>query len=479
MSAAGWCAIYHLGFGEAAVSHVVAEPSSLRQWWVHFTRHYPARLAVGVFAGSAIVFTVLLSLPIATTMRIPARLTTAMFTAVSALCITGLTVVDTASYWSIFGQVVILAAVTLGGLGIMTAAAIMGLTVSRHLGLMQRMLMANETKTEGLGDVRGLIRVIIATSLTCSLLVALLLLPRLLYLYDDPLLAVWHAIFYGISAFNNAGFVPAVGGLYPHVGDWLICVPIMLGVFVGSLGFPVIKSIRASQKNHLGFWRSWSLHAKMTIITSFILLVVGFISFFALEYNDPNTLGPLDFPTKILASLFASVMPRSGGFSTLFPGGMFPAQRLITETLMFIGGGAAGTGGGIKVTTLAVLLLAIRAEARGDRDVEAFHRRIPTAAVRVAIAVFVGGLAIVLLSTVILLIITDATLDMALFEVISAFATCGLDAGLSAILNVPGRILITILMFLGRTGPMTFAAALAFRDRQRAIRYPEERPLIG
>jgi len=461
------------------VSHVVAESNALKQWWIHFSRHYPARLAIGVFAGSALFVTFLLKLPIATASRIPARFTTALFTAVSALCITGLTVVDTATYWSIFGQAVILAAIAVGGLGIMTAAAIMGLTVSRHLGLMQRMLMASETKTQGLGDVRSLIRVIIATSLTCSFAVALLLLPRLLFIYDNPGLAIWHSLFFGISSFNNAGFVPVVGGLNQFVGDWFFCLPIMFGVFVGSLGFPVIKSLRFAQKHHLGIWRSWSLHAKLTILGSFVLFLIGFIAFFSLEYHDPNTLGPLDFPTKILASLFAAVMPRSGGFSTLPPGGFIPAQRLITEVLMFIGGGAAGTAGGIKVTTLVVLLLAIRAEARGDRDVEAFHRRIPTPAVRVAIAVFVGGLAIVLISTVLLLILTNTTLDMALFEVISAFATCGMDAGLSATLNLPGRILIILLMFIGRTGSMTFAAALAFRDRQRAIRYPEERPLIG
>jgi Trk-type K+ transport system membrane component len=461
------------------VSHVVAEKHALKHWWIHFTRHYPARLAIGVFAGSALFFTFLLSLPFATVSRAPARFTTALFTAVSALCITGLTVVDTATFWSFFGQVVILVAVMLGGLGIITAAAIMGLTVSRHLGLTQRMLMASETKSQGLGGVRSLIRIIVITSLVCEALVALVLLPRMLFLHDNPARALWYSIFLGVSAFNNAGFVPMPEGLTPYVSDWLVCVPLMLGVIIGSLGFPVIKTLRVAQKNHLGIWRRWSLHAKLTIVGSLALLVIGFVAFLALEYHDPNTLAPLNFHTKILASLFAAVMPRSGGFTTLPAGGYTPAMRLTSEVLMFIGGGSAGTGGGIKITTLLVLLLAIRAEARGDRDVEAFHRRIPTAAVRVAIAVFAGGLTIVLVATALLLWLTNTTLDLALFEVISAFATCGLEGGLSAKLNVPGRILIILLMFIGRAGSMTFGAALAFRDRQRVIRYPEERPLIG
>jgi len=461
------------------VAHVVAVSNGIKHWWVHFTRHYPARTAIGVFAVSALFITFLLSLPISTSGRVGAGLSTALFTAVSAICITGLTVVDTATFWSPFGHVVIMVAIAIGGLGIMTAAAIMGLAVSRHLGLAQRMLMASETKTQRLGDVRRLIKVIIVTALTCELAVALLLFPRFVYLDRNPVRAAWHSLFYGISAFNNAGFVLTPGGLSQYVGDWLICLPLMLGVFVGSLGFPVIMNLRATQKHHLRFWRNWSLHSKLTIVGSLALVAFGFIAFFALEYNDPNTLGPLSFPTKILASLFASVMPRSGGFATLPPGGYIPAMRLITIALMFIGGGAAGTAGGIKVTTLMVLLLAIRAEARGDRDVEAFGRRIPYGAVRVAIAVLVGGLAIVLAATVLLLWLTNTTLDLALFEVLSAFSTSGLEGGLSAHLNLPGRLLIILLMFIGRAGPMTFAAALAFRDQQRVIRYPEERPIIG
>lgn len=432
-----------------------------------------------MFAASALVITALLSLPMATTARQPAGWSTALFTAVSAICITGLTVVDTATFWSPFGHVVIMVAVAIGGLGVMTAAAIMGVAVSRHLGLAQRMLMASETKTQRLGDVRRLIKVIVVTALTCELVVALLLFPRLWYLYGQAGLAAWHALFYGVSAFNNAGFVISRDGLSQYVGDWLISLPLILGVFVGSLGFPVIMNLRATQKHHRRFWRDWSLHTKLTITGSLALVVIGFFSFLIIEYADPNTLGPLDFSTKVLASLFAAVMPRSGGFATLPPGGYVPAMRLITNALMFVGGGAAGTAGGIKVTTLMVLLLAIRAEARGDRDVEVWGRRIPNGAVRVAIAVLVGGLAIVLTATVLLLWLTGTTLDLALFEVLSAFSTSGLEAGLSPLLNLPGRLLVILLMFIGRAGPMTFAAALAFREHQRVIRYPEERPIIG
>jgi potassium uptake TrkH family protein len=438
-------------------------------------RRSPARLAVFSFAGVIGVFTLLLLTPWATRSGKGAPFVDALFTATSAVCVTGLTVVPTGAFWSGFGQVVILVAIKVGGLGVMTLASILGLAVSRHLGLTQRMLAATEVKTSRLGEVGSLIRVVIITSTSLEVLVALLLFPRFLVLRETAGDAAWHALFYGVSAFNNAGFVPTVEGLDGRVGDWALCLPIMIGVFIGSLGFPVILNIMRNRRR----LSRLSLHAKLTLTTGAILVAVAAVLFLALEWTNPGTFGPLSVPDKILASLFQGVMPRSAGFSTVDISNMHETSWLITDALMFVGGGSASTAGGIKVTTLAVMLLAIVAEARGDRDIEVFRRRVPAETIRHAIAVTFVGATAVLVSSLLLLEITGQSLDVVLYEVISAFATCGLSTGITPYLPVPGKYVLVVLMFVGRTGTMTLGAALALRSRRRVIRMPEERPIIG
>ncbi|MGC5167601.1 TrkH family potassium uptake protein [Luteimicrobium sp. DT211] len=438
-------------------------------------RRSPARLAVFSFAGVVVLFTLLLLGPWATRSGKGASVVDALFTATSAVCVTGLTVVPTGAFWSPFGEVVILVAIKVGGLGVMTLASILGLAVSRHLGLTQRMLAATEVKTTRLGEVGSLIRVVIITSTSLELAVALLLFPRFLVLRQSVGEAAWHALFFGISAFNNAGFVPTVEGLDGYVGDWALCLPIIVGVFIGSLGFPVILNIMRNRRR----LSSLSLHAKLTLVTGGALVVVGAVLFLALEWTNPGTFGPLSVPDKILASLFQGVMPRSAGFSTVDIGSMHETSWLITDALMFVGGGSASTAGGIKVTTLAVMLLAIVAEARGDRDIEVFRRRIPHETIRLAIAVTFVGATAVLVSSLLLLEITGWSLDVVMYEVISAFATVGLSTGVTPHLPDAGKYVLVVLMFVGRTGTMTLGAALALRSRRRVVRMPEERPIIG
>lgn len=442
-------------------------------------RQSPARLAVGVFLGVCGVFTVLLLAPWATTSGHSAPFVDALFTAVSAVCVTGLTVVDTGTFWSAWGLVVILTAIKVGGFGVMTLASILGLAVSRRIGLTQRMLTASETRTDRLGEVGSLIRVVIITATSLELAVALLLFPRFLLLGEPVGRAAWHSIFYGISSFNNAGFLPTTEGLAPYVGDWWLGVPIILGVFVGALGFPVILNILSTRRKSRWGWSRWSLHTKLTLVTSGVLVLAGSVLIGAMEWNNPATFGRLPFGDKLIASLFAGTMPRSAGLSTVDVGSMHESTWLVTDALMFVGGGSASTGGGIKVTTLAVMLLAIVAEARGDKDIEAYGRRIPRDTLRVAIAVVFLGATTVLVGSLALLGITGLSLDVVLFEVISAFATCGLSTGITAGLEPAGKLVLCVLMFVGRTGTMTFAAALALRDRRRIIRFPEERPIIG
>lgn len=449
--------------------------SALRDVIASAARSSSARLALTAFTGIILVVTALLALPIATESRIPTPFVDALFTAVSAVCVTGLTTVDTATHWSTFGLMVIMVAMKVGGLGVLTLASLLSLSVMRHMGLAQRIIAASETRSEKLSEVGGVLKVIVITSTSLELLTFLALLPHMIVNDHGLGRSIFNGMFYAISAFNNAGFVPEVAGTGQYVGDPWFSIPIATAVFVGSLGFPVILVLVRK-------WRTpahWSLHAKLTLSTSAILFVVGFLGILAMEWDNPGTLGRRDLGTRILASAFASVMPRSGGLSTLDVGQFEPATRLFVDLLMFIGGGSGSTGGGIKVTTFALLVLSIVAEARGDRDVEVFGRRLPQDAIRQAIAVLVMSASVVFVATLALLELADFGLDRTLFEVLSAYGTVGLSTGITADLPTSAKAVIIACMYMGRIGPMTLGAALALRERSRVVRLPEDRPIIG
>lgn len=448
---------------------------ALRGWLARQARYSPARLALGIFALIIAVITALLSLPFASVSNRPVPFVDVLFTAVSAVCVTGLTTVDTATYWTVFGQAVIALGIMIGGLGVMTLASILAFAVSGHVGLTQRMLAQQETKSDGLGQISGLIKAVIGTSLTAEALLFLVFLPRFLTMGEPPLRAAWEALFMSISVFNNAGFVILVGGLAPHVSDWWMLMPIIFGTAIGAIGFPVIQDLAAR-------WRTpekWSLHTKLTLSVYFILAIIGAAALALTEWTNPLTLGELDAPSKILNVLVAGVNSRTLGLSALDVGSMRSQTHFVQDTLMMIGGGSASTAGGIKVTTFAVLVLAVLAEARGDQDIETFGRRIPPSVVRLSVAVTLLGFSLVFVSVVLLLSLTNYPLDSILFETISAFATVGLSTGITPTLPALGKYVLIALMFAGRTGSMTVAAALAMRDRSRVIRMPEERPIIG
>ena len=447
----------------------------VRAWLSRQARYSPARLALSTFALIIGVITALLMLPIASASDGSAPFVDVLFTAVSAVCVTGLTTVDTASYWSPFGQAVIAAGIVVGGLGVMTLASILGFAVSRHLGLTQRMLATQETGTGAMGQISTLLKAVIATSLTMQALLAVMFLPRFLTMGIDPAHAVWDAVFMAISVFNNAGFVILPGGLEPHVTDWWMLVPIILGTTVGAIGFPVIMDVA----KNLRAPRRWRLHTKLTLSTYLILAFIGALALALTEWHNPATLGSVDTPSKILNAMLAGVNSRSSGLSALNVGAMHSQTHFVQDILMMIGGGSASTAGGVKVTTFAVLVLAVIAEARGDRDIETFGRRIPTSTVRLAVAVSLLGLAMVAISVVLLLTMTDHSLDIILFETVSAFATVGLSTGITQTLPTSAKYVIVVLMFVGRVGTMTAATALAMRERRRVIRMPAERPLIG
>ena len=459
------------------------EPTGLRRLLRHIeplsqiaraARFYPARLAVTVFAAIIMVVTLLLSLPIATASGKHSGFLDALFTATSAVCVTGLSTVDTATYWSTFGHVVIILAAAVGGLGVMTLASLLSLAVSRHVGLTQRMLAASENQSR-LGEVGRLLRAVIYTATGCELFLILILLPRFLSHGLDVGHALWYAFFMALSIFNNAGFVIMPGGLAAYSTDWWIGLPIILGTFMGAVGFPVILDIMGRRRRP----RTWSLHTKLTLTTYLALTLASTIAIATFEWNNPLTYGSLPTSGKIMTALVNGVNARSSGLSTIPPEHMHEATWFLQDALMFVGGGSASTAGGIKVTTFAVLLLAILAEARGDQDIEAFGRRITPSTVRLSVAVAFIGSSIIGLATLLLLQMTNLSLGRILFEVISAFATVGLSTGITPSLPDGAKYVIVALMFVGRVGTMTAASALALRERRRVIRMPEASPMIG
>ncbi|GAA5117678.1 potassium transporter TrkG [Haloechinothrix salitolerans] len=432
-----------------------------------------------MFVGFALAIALgatLLMLPIATESGVSTPFTVALFTATSAVCVTGLIVVDTPEHWSTFGEIVILVLFQVGGLGIMTAASVLGLLVSRRFGLRLQLTAHAERRTLGIADLKRILINVVKISLLIEAILTVVLTARLALGHGAPFgEALYTGLFHAVSAFNHAGFSLYSDSLTRFVSDPWITVPIMTAVILGGLGFPVLFELARNARNP----RQWSLHSKITVLTTVALLVVGFGAILAVEWSNPDTMGPLGVGGKLLAGLFASVTSRSAGFNTVDTAAMEPATLMVLDVLMFIGGGSGGTAGGIKVTTFALLAFVILAEVRGEPSVHVMGRRLPAEVQRQALTIALLGVGLVMVSTITLLNMTDYDLDRVLFEVISAFATCGLSTGITGDLPPAGTLLLTALMFLGRLGPITAAAALALRDRPRKYELPEDRPIVG
>jgi len=436
----------------------------------------PPRLVVGGFAVAILVGTVLLSLPAAREAAGGAPFTTAAFTSVSAVTVTGLVAVDTATYWSPFGQAVMLGLVQLGGLGIVTSASLLIILVSRRVGLRGRLAAQAETKAADIGGVRRFVGFIVAFTLVVEALVVAALTLRFWLGYDDSFgQALWQGLFNGVGGYNQAGFSLYSDNLAGFATDAYILLPIALAVIVGGLGFPVWLELRRGPRAP----RLWSLHTKLTIVMTGILLAVGFGVLTGLGWDDPGTLGEQSSAGKLLGGFFASVTARTTGFSTFDYADMGADSLFVTDILMFIGGGSASPAGGIKVTTFAVLLLIVWAELHGQREVVAFGRAVPPATLRQALTVAVVAAGAVMLATLLLAATNALDLGNALFESISAFSTTGLSTGVTGALDTTGQAILMILMFLGRVGPITLGVALVLRERERLFSHPEERPIVG
>lgn len=448
-----------------------AGASRMRHGLLHPVRSVPLAFLAMIILGAG-----LLMLPISRTGSEGDTVITAFFTAVSAVCVTGLITVDTATFWTPFGQGVILGLIQVGGFGIMALATLLALLVRKSIGLRGQLVAQSETHTLNFGDVRHVLFRVARIMAVFEAAAAVVLTARFWIAYDqNPATALWHGVFHAVSAFNNAGFALYSDSMIGFADDPWIIIPVCAAVIAGGLGFPVLIQLFKRDVKI----QNWTIHLRLTIYGTLLLLTAGTLLFAAFEWNRPETLGPLSFTGKLLGSLAGGVFPRTAGFNSIDYGAASPETLMVTNVLMFIGGGSAGTAGGIKITTFLVLGFAIWNEVRGREHVTIAHRSISSSAQRQALTVALLGVGAVIIGTILLLIFTDHSLEKVLFESISAFGTVGLSTGITFDLPPGAQVVLMILMFTGRIGTITVASALAIASRPRLYQLPEERPIIG
>lgn len=440
----------------------------------------PAQVLVIGFASLILAGSLLLSLPVASATGQPHRYLDALFTATSAVCVSGLVVVDTGTSFSPFGQLVILALIQTGGLGFMTISTSLALLIGKRIGLRERLLIQEAFNQFNLSGLVRLIRHVLAVTLIFEGTGAILLAMR--FMSTMPFAqALYYGVFHSVSAFCNAGF-DLFGRIYgpfsslsAYVNDWLVNSVVTALIIIGGLGFTVLLDLQ-------NFFRGGrlSLHTRLVITVTVTLIVVGTVMVFLLEFNNPLTLGKLPPSGKVLASFFQAVTPRTAGFNTLDIGKFKEATLFLMIILMFIGASPSSTGGGIKTTTLGSLMVTVWATIRGRKEVELYERRLPMETVFKSLTVALISLSLVILVTLILNVTEKFSFLEILFEVTSAFGTVGLTTGITPFLSDLGRILIMATMFSGRIGLFTIAVALARRMQvEGTYRYVEEKVIIG
>lgn len=430
---------------------------------------------VVAFAGLIGIGTALLSLPIALDdTASPHSWIDSLFWATSASTVTGLATTPVEDF-SLFGEIVMLLLIQVGGFGIMTIGSVLAIVAFRRIGVRQRLLAQTEIGAIDVGELRSLISSIARVTVIVEAAVAVVLFVQLALVADNGVArSMYSALFHAVSAFNNAGIALSSDSLVSSADDPLVVLPVSVAFILGGLGFPVIVELRRRLRRH-----QWSLHTKITLAVTACLVLVGPALVLAGEWTNPATLGDLSWWDKVQAAWFQGVTPRTAGFNTVDIGGLREPTIGVLTVLMFVGAGPASTSGGIKVTTLAILFAAARSEIRGHRDVEVFRRRIPDRTVRQAITVAVLSAAMVFVSAVTLVALSPFHLTDTLFEAASAFGTVGLSTGITGALPRSGHVILVVVMLTGRVGPVTFVTALAMRGQPHRYRFAEERPIIG
>jgi trk system potassium uptake protein TrkH len=440
----------------------------------------PAQLMLLTFALAIGLGALFLTFPLATRDGHGASFVDALFTATSATCVTGLAVQDTGLYFTRFGQIVILALIQVGGLGIMTLSGSAAILLGRRLGVRSRSLLAESMELGDVNALRQLMVTIVKATILIELGGALLLFLR--FLPGRPAeAAAYLAVFHAVSAFCNAGFSTFSDSLMSYRGDLAVNAVIGALIVLGGLGFTVLRGLASREASGrraaLGLWARSSVHLKLVLPATALLLVVGAVGFYFLEHG--STLRGLPLGEKLLGAGFQSVTARTAGFNTVDIGLLGGPGVMLLVILMFIGGAPGSTAGGIKVTTASVLLLSVRAMLGGRHEVEIFDRTIPKEVVYKATAITVISFLLVVVVFSFLLWSESGRFEVLLFETVSAFGTVGLSMNYTPSLSVPGRLLIAGLMYAGRTGPLTIALAIGEESASAQVRLPSENVLVG
>ncbi|WP_028594076.1 TrkH family potassium uptake protein [Paenibacillus assamensis] len=450
------------------------DPNKKRRW-----RLTPPRVLVCGFAFIILLGAFLLMLPISNADGKTLSFIDALFTATSAACVTGLVVVDTGTHFTMFGQIVLLMLIQIGGLGFMTMATMFAIAFRKKISLRERLILQEAMNQGSMEGIVRLIRKVIGYALVIEGIAALLFFVR--FSYDMPNgQAIYYGIFHAISLFNNAGFDlfgPITGpfsSLTSYVGDPIINVVAMFLIISGGIGFIVLSELYDYRRT-----RRLSLHSKVVLSTTGFLIVIGAIVIFIFEFTNTKTIANMPLMDKIWASFFQSVTPRTAGANSLNIPDMRQASQFFIVILMFIGASPGSTGGGIKTTTFSILIGAVLAMIRGKEDIVMFKYRLAKDRIFKAVTLTLLALSLVLLVSMILSTTEDQPFLAILFEATSAFGTVGLSMGVTPELSAFGKVLISLTMFAGRLGPLTLAYALGPKSERELYRHPEGKITIG
>ncbi|NLM19740.1 MAG: Trk family potassium uptake protein [Clostridiaceae bacterium] len=397
----------------------------------------------------------------------------ALFTAGSASCVTGLVVVNTAYHWNLAGQIIIILLIQIGGLGIMTLATMFPLVLRKKIGLQSRQILKEQLNLDTFSGIIRLLKYVIAFTFSVEGIGALLLATRFVPQFG-LIKGLWYSVFQAISAFCNAGFDNLGDSIYPWREDPIVNITIMALVVIGGLGFLVTQEILQKRK-----FKILSVHSKLVLTITGLLIFLGALFFFILEYSNPETLGNESFSVQVGQSFFQSVIARTAGFYSVPIGSLRDSSAFLLILLMFIGGSPGSTAGGLKTTTFGVLILSTISTIKGEKDPVAFHKKIGLNTIRKALALVIVGLMLVISVSFLLTITEKASFIDLVFETVSAYGTVGLSKGISPDLTAFGKVMITLTMYAGRVGPLTLGFAISNRTSPSKLNYPEANIAIG
>lgn len=434
-------------------------------------------LSIGFFI-LIIIGGIILSLPISSAKGEFTNLLDSLFTATSSICVTGLITVDTGTHWNAFGQTIIILLIEIGGLGFMSLTTFLAVLLGKKITLRDRLIMQEAMNTFNIQGLVKMVKYVIGFTFGVQFFGALILSTQ--FIPEFGLLkGSLYSLFHSISAFCNAGFdlIGNYSSLTGYYNNPAILITIAFLIIIGGLGFTVWLELY--NYNYRGI-KKISVHSKIVLLVTLVLLIGGTLLIFLLEYGNPDTLGPMGFVDKIVNSFFASTTPRTAGFNSISTSGMTTAGKFSTIILMFIGGSPGSTAGGLKTATFGLIILTVISVIKGREDTEAFGRRFSRGLVYKAFTIFFVLIGLVIVATMILSITEnkESLLDL-LYEVTSAIATVGITTGVTQRLSSAGKVIILILMYVGRVGPLTVALSITSKRKKADYKYPEGKILIG